>query len=59
MKEIICRLFVQTESGFSEFADISEEERNAFADECVRRIGEALNEKSVHELLRKTSAVPC
>lgn len=58
-REIRCRLFIPTESGFSEFKYSSPEKQGEFADECIRRMGESLNNaESVYELLRAASAVP-
>lgn len=57
-REIKCRLFVHTESGLAEYAEIPLQEQHKFSDECVKRIGENLNAESMYELFRAASAVP-
>ena len=52
MREIKVRLFVPTESGFTEFADSSAEKQREFADECIKRMGESMNAESVLEVFR-------
>ena len=56
-REIRCRLFVPTEDGFCEYDDLSSVRKCEFADECVRRMGEVLNEKPMQGLFRAASSV--
>lgn len=56
-REIQCRVWIPTEDGFREFSGIESVRKREIADECVRRIGEVLNEKPMQGLFRAPSTV--
>ena len=43
-RELRCRIMVPAESGYVELSDISDEKQREFADKCVQRMGQVLND---------------